>query len=134
MKGYLLDTWAWIEYLEGGEAADRIDEVIENEKCYTSVQTIAELSDLYNSGRITIDMSWEELKAFIAVKKSDVVEIDGEIGERAGEVKAEERETQSDFGLADAVILATARKEGLRVVSGDPHLVDQEETVDLGEE
>lgn len=129
MEGYLLDTWAWIEYLEGGDSAEKVDEVLESdENCFTSVQSLAELSDLFNQGRLKIDMSWDELSQFITVKKTDSIKVTEKISERAGRIKAEERENKPDFGLADAVILATARKHDLTLLSGDPHLTDQETT------
>lgn len=130
MNGYLLDTWAWIEYLEGGKHAEEVNKIIESEEnCYTSVQTIAELSDLYHRQSIKIDMSWEQLKQFITTKKTDKVEITESIAEKAGKIKASEREEKPDFGLADGVILATAEKLDLKLVSGDSHLTDKSITV-----
>ncbi len=39
----------------------------------------------------------------------------------AGELHAEQRKRQPDFGLADAFVLATARSRSGRVLTGDPH-------------
>ena len=129
MKGYLLDTWAWVEYLEGGDSAEKVNKVLESDgECYTSVQSLAELSDLFNQGRLKIDMTWKELSQFITVKKTETLPVKEKIAEKAGEIKIEERESKPDFGLADAVILATARKNELTLVSGDPHLTDREIT------
>ena len=132
MKGYLLDTWAWFDYLEGGESAEKVNEILDsNENCYTSVQSMAELSDLYHQGRLKIDMKWETLRQFIAVKKTDSIQVTEEIAEEAGEIKAEERKEKPNFGLADAVILATAQKHKLKLISGDPHLSSKEATRDI---
>lgn len=130
MNGYLLDTWAWIEYLEGGKYAEEVNEIIESEEnCYTSVQSIAELSDLYHQGSIKIDMNWDQLRQFITTKKTDKVEITETIAEKAGKIKANERKKKQDFGLADAVILSTAKIFDLKLVSGDSHLTDKSITL-----
>lgn len=132
MNGYLLDTWAWVDYLEGGESGENVNKILEGEqKCYTSIQSLAELSDLFHQERLKIDMKWKDLSQFITVKKTDTIEITEEIAEKSGEIKAEERKQKPDFGLADAVILATAQKHGLKLVSGDPHLKDKPISEDL---
>lgn len=129
MRDYLLDTWAWVEYLEGGNSAEKVNNVLEEgEKCFTSVQSVAELSDLFQQERLNIDMKWGSLQQFITVKKTDSLEVTEEIAEKAGRIKAEERKEKPDFGLADAVILATAQKHDLKLVSGDPHLTDKQIT------
>jgi len=126
MKGYLLGTWAWVDYLEGGDSAQEVNDILESdERCFTSVQSLAELSDLFHQDRLKIDMKWESLQQFIKVKKTDSLKVTEEIAENAGKIKAEEREEKPDFGLADAVILATARKHDLNLLSGDPHLTDK---------
>jgi len=127
MNGYLLDTWAWVDYLEGGDSAEEVNNVLEGEEnCFTSVQSVAELSDLFQQERLKIDMEWDSLQQFITVKKTDSLEVTEEIAEKAGKIKAEEREKKPDFGLADAVILATAHKHDLKLISGDPHLNRQQ--------
>ena len=127
MNGYLLDTWAWVDYLEGGESAQEVNDVLESdERCFTSVQSLAELSDLFHQNRLKIDMKWESVQQFIKIKKTDSLKVTEEIAEKAGKIKAEEREEKPDFGLADAVILATARTQNLKLVSGEPHLTDKE--------
>jgi predicted nucleic acid-binding protein len=49
MTEYLLDTWAWIEYFEGSQTGKKIDQVLKSDqKVYTSVVSLAELSDNYH--------------------------------------------------------------------------------------
>jgi predicted nucleic acid-binding protein len=52
---------------------------------------------------------------------STIVEADGELSYEAGILHAEIRRTIRDFGLADAYVLATARRLGAKVLTGDPH-------------
>src|SRR3989344_3090020 len=52
---------------------------------------------------------------------STVIDLDRETLELAGILKAEKRKTVKDFGLVDAIILATGKKYNLRVITTDRH-------------
>lgn len=122
MTEYLLDTWAWIEYFEGSQIGKKIDEILKSEqKVYTSIVSLAELSDNYHRKEIITGYSWEEVQTFIE-KNSEIMEVKPSIATKAGKIKSEEREKMTDFGLMDAIILETGRKNNLRLISGDKHL------------
>jgi predicted nucleic acid-binding protein len=61
--------------------------------------------------------------------RSTVVPLDDLLAISAGHLKNREV-----AGIADAIILATARAGGHQVVTGDPHFRDVEDAVYLGEE
>ena len=61
--------------------------------------------------------------------RSTVLPLDEALAISAGHLKNREVE-----GIADAIILATARAGGHQVVTGDPHFRDIEDAVYLGEE
>ena len=122
----LLDTWAWIEFYQGSETGEKIYEMIESENdIYTSIITVAELSDNYHRGNFETDHSWNQIEKFIE-NKSQILHIDKEVARDAGEIKERQRKESSDFGLMDAIILSTARKEDISLISGDKHLKSQE--------
>jgi len=52
---------------------------------------------------------------------SDIIDVDDQLSKETGIIRTEMRKTKKDFGLADAYILATARKLKTKIVSGDPH-------------
>ncbi|MFB6180557.1 MAG: type II toxin-antitoxin system VapC family toxin [Candidatus Nanohalobium sp.] len=127
----LLDTWAWIEFYDGTEIGQKIYSLIQGEeKLFTSEVTIAELSDNYHLGNFQTDHTWQQVRGFIETN-SEVLKIDSEIASKAGKIKAEERKNKPDFGLMDALILATARKKDLKLLTGDPHLTSQETAANL---
>lgn len=131
MTEYLLDTWAWIEFYIGSEKGRQIYEKLESgEKCYTSIISLAEMSDNYQSGNLKSDNKWSEIRSFVETK-TEIAELTPQICSRAGEIKQEERETFPDFGLMDAIILATARERDLKVITGDKHLKDKEKAEKL---
>ncbi len=47
--------------------------------------------------------------------------VDTGLAEMAGELHADIKKKVHDFGLADAFVLATARRKVAKVLTGDPH-------------
>jgi PIN domain nuclease of toxin-antitoxin system len=122
MTEYLLDTWAWIEYFEGSQIGKKIDQVLKSDqKVYTSIVSLAELSDNYHRKELITGYSWEEVQTFIE-KNSEIIEVRPHIAAQAGRTKSKEREDMKDFGLMDAIILETGREKDLTLISGDKHL------------
>lgn len=131
MSKHLLDTWAWIEYYEGSSVGSRVDQVISSENsCFTSIISLAELSDNFHRKDVIGNYSWKQVRAYVETN-SEILPVNPEIVSKAGKVRAEEVKQKPDFGLADAIILATAREHGLKLLTGDPHLTSKEEAVEL---
>jgi predicted nucleic acid-binding protein len=60
--------------------------------------------------------------ALQAIEDNTALEpVDTGLAKLAGELHAELRKKIRDFGLADAFVLATARKKSAKVLTGDPH-------------
>jgi predicted nucleic acid-binding protein len=59
--------------------------------------------------------------------KSSVIPVDGEIAVAAGHLKKREV-----AGIADAIILATARSGDHKIVTGDPHFNNLPDAIYLG--
>ena len=128
MNKYVIDAYAWIEYLIGSEAGGKVKSILEeeNNEVYTCAVTIAEVvSKTARDGR-DFETAYD-----ILVSNSQVVNVDEEISKEAGVLHSEMRRTRRDFGLADAYVLAVARRTGAKVLTGDPHFRDVEEAVML---
>lgn len=131
MTKFLLDTWAWIEYFEGSEIGRKVDEKIRSEdEIYTSIVTLAELSDNFHRKDVITGYSWEEIREFVETK-TEILPVTPEDSSKAGKTKAEERKEMKDFGLMDAIILETARRKEAKPISGDPHLQKQEISLEI---
>lgn len=131
MTKFLLDTWAWIEYFEGSEIGRKVDEKIRSEdEIYTSIVTLAELSDNFHRKDVITGYSWEEIREFVETK-TEILPVTPENSSKAGKTKAEERKEMKDFGLMDAIILETARRKEAKLISGDPHLQKQEISLEI---
>ncbi len=115
---YVLDSHAWIEYFQGTKIGEKVRALIESKNCITPAIVVAELADKYareNYAYFEGDMEFIETNSTIA-------ELNITIAKNAGKLKNAVRlKYKTNFGLADAIILATARAAGATVVTGDSH-------------
>jgi predicted nucleic acid-binding protein len=109
--GYLIDTWMWIEYWRGNAATREYIEC--DDPIYTSIITLTEVTR-YCIRELDIKSISPRLADIRA--RSKILNIDEATAEQAGRYI-----NQAVPGLADAIILATARKNDLKIVTGDHH-------------
>lgn len=112
----LLDTYAWIEFFSGTNKGVKVKELVANNQCFTSAISLAELSEWIEKEKLD-----RNFVLFVVKDLSTILEINHENLELAGILKVEKRKTKKNFGLIDAIILATAKQHGLAVVTGDKH-------------
>ncbi|MHB8163280.1 MAG: PIN domain-containing protein [Methanoregula sp.] len=129
MTGILIDTYAWIEIFRNSPWGRQALECIEqNSPLAISVLTLYELqyrfSDLYGE---------EKTGSFIAtiLSHAEVIPVDRQIAIVAGTIKAGQKKIGNGMGAVDCMILATARIHNLKVLTGDLHFKDLEETIIL---
>ena len=115
---YVLDSHALIEYFKGTKNGETVRQIIEAGNCITPSIVLAELAYKYTKENYA---HFENDLAFIETN-SRIAELDGEIAKTAGKIKdAVRTKFKTNFGLADAIILATARTMNAKVVTGDYH-------------
>lgn len=131
MTEYLLDTWAWIEFYTGSEKGEKIYQVLESdERCFTSIISLAELSDNFHAGNLESDHSWDQIRKFIEAKTT-IISLEPGTCKTAGESKNKERKKHPEISLIDTIILSQAREKELKIITGDKHLQNREETAEL---
>jgi len=113
---YVIDTYAWVEYFRGSEEGKVAKKYIENGNCAVSSISIAELAEKYKRE----DRNFDEDFNFI-VAKTKIMEVTTEIAILAGKLNYENKKTIKNWGMADAIILATAKLSDIKVVTGDEH-------------
>ena len=121
--GFVIDTWVWVEYYLGEDP--RVSEYIENESIdlFTSTITLTELIKfLHLKGESPENI--RQVVSEIGVR-SLVIPVSEPIAILAGEFRSE----GFKGGIADTIILATARSGGHMVVTGDPHFKDLSDAV-----
>jgi predicted nucleic acid-binding protein len=122
--GYVIDTWVWVEYWTGnGEVREWIED---QSPLFTSTITFTEAVRYF----ITEERDPETIFACLndIRVRCTVVPVDEAIAILAGHLK--NREVQ---GIAESIILATARRGNHRVVTGDPHFKEIPDAVYLGQ-
>ena len=122
---YVIDSYAWIEYLDGSHRGDKVKEVLtEDEEIYIISLTISEvISRAKRKGKDTI-IAYETITT-----NSKIVDITPEMANDAGLFHAEIRKRIKDFGLVDSLIFIAARKLGSKILTGDPHFKGFKEAV-----
>ena len=125
-KKYIIDAYAWVEYLIGSEVGNEVKAVLEGEdnKINTCAVTVAEvISKTTREGRNP------ETAYDILISDSHIIDVDEELSKDAGMLHAEMRKTIRDFGLADAYVLASAKKLNSKILTGDPHFKGVKEAI-----
>ena len=108
---YLIDTWSWIEYFLGNKIT--LPYIEGDEPLFTSIITLTELSRycIWNYDEKTLDTILMYIRT-----RSTILPLDEVIALQAGTYIKKEVN-----GIADALILATARLNNLKIITGDHH-------------
>ncbi len=125
---YVIDAYAWIEYLIGREAGTKVKQVIEeeNNEIYTSAVTLAEVISKIARQKQNVETAYD-----ILTSNSNIIDINDQLSKETGILHAKMRKTKKDFGLADAYVLATAIKTNAKIITGDPHFKGIKEAIIL---
>lgn len=125
-ESYVIDAYAWIEYLRGSEAGLKVKSILDEEtnEVYTCAVTIAEVVS-----KVAREGGDPEVAYDILLSNSQVIDVDEKISREAGLLHFEIRKAKRDFGLADAYVLAAARRTGSKILTGDPHFENVEEAI-----
>lgn len=131
-----IDTFAWIEMIRGSPLAAQAREAIEAaEHCLTPSIVLAEVASKCVREGFGDPAVRQELDAIR--ESSEIVRIDARIAiagaHNAQELRNGARARKiSPPGLADGLVLATARCYDARLLTGDPHFEHRPETLWLG--
>jgi predicted nucleic acid-binding protein len=120
---YIIDTYAWIEYFKASEMGEVAKEFIESEHSVTPTIVVSEIS---RKLRKDIDLGNEtregRLRRLEFIRStSRIVDLDFEIAVEAGEISENLKVETKGWGLADSIVLCTARSLKGKVITGDEH-------------
>jgi predicted nucleic acid-binding protein len=118
-RAVVLDSFAWIEYFNGTSAGEKVRNVLETELVVTPAIVVAELSEKHKRLNREFGPKYDFVKA-----RTSIVPLEEELARVAGELNFERKKKVKGWGMADSIILATARRAGSRIVTGDPHFRD----------
>lgn len=127
----VIDSFAWLAYLNKENNWDIVEQYIEQGKSATSVITIAELSNKFEKHGKGSEFS----KTLLFIKsKTMIIDLSVEIARDSGKIKAEARKKIKTFSMADAIIYQTAISLNTKVLTGDQHFRSLSNVIFIGKE
>jgi predicted nucleic acid-binding protein len=118
-RAVVLDSFAWIEYFNGTSAGEKVKGLLGTLLVMTPAIVVAELSEKYKR----LDRDFGPKYDFVKARTS-VVPLEEELGRAAGEINFDRKKRVKGWGMADSIVLATGRRSGSKIVTGDPHFRD----------
>ncbi|MEK6947942.1 MAG: PIN domain-containing protein [Nanoarchaeota archaeon] len=115
----VLDTSAWIEYLNGTEKGLNVKNIIDNGIIYTSSITLAELSKWVHENNGDIFPVIEKVKT-----SSTLILLEENILVESGKTYNELRKTRKKISLIDSIIYTTCLIHGLNLITKDSDFKD----------
>ena len=125
MSNYLLDTYALVECFIGSERGQKVRDILASKEntCYIASEGIAEAVS------IVIRRKYDPSGPIEIMRGIQLVQLDADTAEDAGRIHAKMREKIKNIGLMDAILIAIARRRGLKIVTGDQHFKNVPEAV-----
>ena len=111
---YVVDAWAWIEYLKGTTIGLFVKKEIEGNEILTNVVTLSEVMSKFQRDGQDVDEGFQAVTSL-----SKMIVVNEQFAKGVGVLHAETKKTRSNFSLADAYALYTARKFHAKVLTGD---------------
>ena len=126
MTKFIIDSYAWIEYLLSTEKGLKVKEILDNEenKIFTHILSISEVTSRISRAGENYSKSIETI-----ITISEIIDVDINSSSKAGELHASVRKEIKDFGLVDAFILLAAKDISAKILTGDPHFKNMKEAV-----
>ena len=132
----VIDTYAWIEIFIGSKSGEKAKETLQKaEETYTPDVVIAEIARKYLREGMKEQTIRERLTTI--EETSEIIPIDKNIAFESAKCylelmeKAKTRKLKAP-SLFDAIVLATARTLGAKLVTGDEHFEEINETLWIG--
>ncbi len=123
---YVIDSYAWLEYFMGtqkGEKAKSVIDLPENEKFTPSIC----VAEVYAKILKVEDENMAETRRSFMRGRSAIVALNEAIAVQAAKMDVSLKKTVDGWGLADSIVLATAKSKGCKVLTGDKHFAGLED-------
>ena len=117
----LIDSYGWLEYFLEGPLADKYAKYIEeaNEENYITPTIV--VYEVYKRVR-AIQGEQSALEAYSQITRTKIIELTSQIALEAAEISL-----SATLGMADSIVLATAKAFNAELLTSDQHLKDFKE-------
>lgn len=117
---YIIDSYAWLEYFMGTEAGRKVKAIIDSEANEKLTPSIC-LAEIYAKILRTEDEKKAELHRAFIKSRSALVTLTEELTVEAAKIDVDMKKKVQGWGLADSIVLSTARNRNGKVATGDQH-------------
>jgi len=115
-----MDSYAWLEYFMGTEAGARVKRIVDSETDEKLTPSIC-LAEIYAKILRTEDEHKAELRRAFIKSRSALIPLTEELAVEAAKTDVAMKKKVHGWGLADSVVLSTAKNRNGKVATGDPH-------------
>ena len=123
----LIDSWAWVEFFAGTRIGERVRTFVMDEDQVIIISSI-NLAEIYRLALDRFDEQTAEKRRRAMISRCYLIPVDEEIAVHGARLWH-----KRDWGLGDALIYATAIREGAQVLTGDPHFKGLNDVIFLGD-
>jgi len=123
----IIDTSAWIEYLNGSKIGEKVNEILKKENEIYVIPLI--ISEVVSKAKRKSDNA--NLAYDCIIKNAKIFDMTPKISKEIGILHAETRNKMPNFSLADASIVCSAEAIGARIVTKDTHFKGFKEAIIL---
>ena len=122
----LIDSNGWIEYFAEGLSADKYAQFMEEASIENTVTPTIVIYEVYRKIK---KMKGEEkaLEAYAQISRTRIVELTESLSLQAADMSL-----KMGLGMADSVIVATAKAYNAEIITGDRHLKEVENVRFIG--
>ncbi|OFV67256.1 MAG: twitching motility protein PilT [Candidatus Syntrophoarchaeum caldarius] len=111
----LIDSYGWIEYFADGPLSDKYADYIKEVDEESAITPAIVVYEVYR--KIKNEVNEEAaLEAYAQMMRTRIISLDDNLA-----ITAADFSLIYEFGMADAIVYATARSEGAIVVTSDKH-------------
>lgn len=124
----LIDSYGWIEYFAEGPLADRYAPFIEEVSTENAVTPTIVIYEVYRKIK---GLKGEEkaLEAYAQISRTKIVELTSHLSLEAADISL-----KLGLGMADSIIVATAKAYNAQIITSDKHLKGIENVRFIGED
>jgi predicted nucleic acid-binding protein len=124
---YIIDAFAWIEYLEGSSKGEKVSEILNsNHEILVLPITIAEVVSKIQRKNSKPEIAYQSI-----ISKSKIIEMTPRVAKQSGLLHAKMRKKYKQFGIVDSCLIETAKEIKAKILTGDHHFEEFTEAVIL---
>lgn len=112
----LIDSYGWIEYFANGPLAESYATFIEEANAENTVTPTIVIYEVYKRIK-SVKGEQKALEAYAQMSRTKIVELTSSLS-----LKAADTSITLDLGMADSIVVATAKAYNAEIVTSDEHL------------